>query len=128
VALLAAFVGLLQPFGGNPGNLPSPAALVTLLLLAPLSEEIFFRGILLKGIRENHPGWVAVTVSSLIFMGAHGSFAAGPLILGIVNGIVTLRSGSIVPGIVFHTISNLYGPAMTLLTPNLARALQFLYP
>jgi membrane protease YdiL (CAAX protease family) len=115
-------------FGGAPLDVSIlPYDLVTLLLLAPICEEIFFRGILLRAIREDYPAWIAVVASALIFMGGHGKMAFGPLALGLINGIVLLRTGSILPGIAFHSIANAYGPVMILWFPNLYRYLQFLY-
>jgi membrane protease YdiL (CAAX protease family) len=115
-------------FGGAPlENGIRAYDLATLLLLAPISEEIFFRGILFRGLRENYPTWIAVVASALIFMGGHGRLAFGPLALGVINAIVVLRTGSIVPGMLFHSIANAYGPVMVFWFPNLYRYLQFLY-
>jgi membrane protease YdiL (CAAX protease family) len=135
-AFLATWVDTLHPFlprpifarGLLPGSLPDGPRMVTLLLLAPISEELFFRGVLLKGLREHYPDWLAVAASALVFTAAHGSLAAGPMVLGLVNGFIVVRTGSIVPGIVFHTISNTYGPAMAAWLPNLVSYLRFLYP
>jgi membrane protease YdiL (CAAX protease family) len=135
VALLLTAIDTFHPFLTRPlfGGDPLPWRilgfhLVSLLVLAPFCEELFFRGILLKSLREQYPAWIAVAASSLLFMGAHGSLAAGPLILSVVNCVVVLRTGSILPGIVFHAISNAYGPLMTAFFPNLYRTLSFLYP
>ena len=115
-------------FGGTPfENGIETYDLVTLLLLAPVCEEIFFRGILLRSLRETNPAWLSVIASALIFMGGHGPLAAGPLVLGLINGVIFLRTGSVLPGIVFHSIANGYGPAMIAWFPNLYRYLAFLY-
>jgi len=98
-----------------------------LLLLAPIGEEIFFRGILLRAIRASYPAWIAVMSSALIFMGAHGHLSFGPLILGLMNGVIVLRTGSILPGIIFHALSNMYGPITMQFFPNIFRYLEFLY-
>ncbi len=115
-------------FGGVPSAAPVQIyQLVTLLFLAPLAEEFFFRGILLKALRENYPAWLSVLGSSLIFMGANGHLALGPLVLGVINALLMLRTGSILPGMVFHAASNSYGPAMLTWLPNLYRYFEFFY-
>ena len=115
-------------FGGDPLNTAIPVhELVTLLLLAPICEELFFRGILLRSLREHYPSWLAVFGSALLFMGSHGHLALGALVLGIITALLPLRTGSIVPGIVFHAVANAYGPVMVAWFPNLYRYLSFFY-
>lgn len=115
-------------FGGEPSAAQVQVyQLVTLLLLAPIAEEFFFRGILLKALREHYAAWLSVIGSSLIFMGAHGHLALGPLVLGVINAILMLRTGSIIPGMVFHAVANTYGPAMLTWFPNLYWHLEFFY-
>jgi uncharacterized protein len=134
LVFLMTWVDSIWPFLRKPlwggGPLRSTLAtsdLVTLIVLAPICEELFFRGILLRGLRESYPAWIAVAGSALIFMGGHGWLAIGPLVLGIVNGIVVLRTGSLLPGIVFHAIANAYGPVMIRWFPNLYDYLSFFY-
>lgn len=46
-----------------------------LLIVAPFSEEILFRGLLLDGLTELLPPWIAIITSSLVFTTLHiGSF------------------------------------------------------
>ncbi len=106
---------------------PNWAQLTTLLLLAPLSEELFFRGILVPSLRQHYGVALTIVISALIFMGGHGNFAVGPLVLGLINAWIYLRYGSLIPCIVFHLISNAYGPIMIEWFPNLYRYLHVLY-
>jgi len=80
-------------------------------VVAPFVEEIFFRGFLFQGFRQEY-GWVnAVLLSSLIFAAAH----LDPLsfiptfVLGCVLAYVYHRSNSLWPGILFHTLVNSFG-------------------
>lgn len=83
---------------------------LSLLILAPISEELLFRGLLLRGLLTRFSKTRAVILGSLIFMLAHGLWAFGPLCLGLITGWLTLRYGSMLPGIIFHAISNTYMP------------------
>jgi membrane protease YdiL (CAAX protease family) len=133
IAGLATAVDRVHPFltyplfgGPAPAVQIGSARLWTLLLLAPVTEEIFFRGILLKALRESYPPALAVLFSALIFMAGHGGFRPGPLMLGLINGPVALGTGSLIPCMIFHAVSNAYGPIMLTWFPNLYRILSFL--
>jgi len=115
-------------WGGEP--LPfefSASHLVILWALAPISEELFFRGFVLRALCSTYPALIAVVFSAVMFMLVHGGFAPGPLILGLVTAPVVLRTRSILPAIVFHAISNLYVPVMLVWFPNLYRQLAFFF-
>lgn len=140
ILLTAVIAGILSAMDSIHSFLPRPFLgglpiavdiskwnLVSLLILAPLSEELFFRGILLRGLREAYSPFWSVALSSVIFMGAHGGFKPGPLILGLIAAPVAFRTHSILAGILFHAISNAYGPAMLTWFPNLYRYLDFFY-
>ncbi len=114
--------------GGGPfSNHFDLPTLMMLLFLAPLSEEMFFRGILLPALRESYSARASVILSAVIFMGGHGGFAIGPLLLGLITAPLTLATGSIIPGVLFHSISNAYGPLLISQFPNLYRYLSFFF-
>jgi membrane protease YdiL (CAAX protease family) len=77
-------------------------------LVAPVCEEVFFRGFLLPGITRSMPIWAAIVVSSLLFGVAHvdlGSFA--PLVvIGLLLGVVRYKTRSLWPSIFLHTLNN----------------------
>jgi membrane protease YdiL (CAAX protease family) len=57
-----------------PEHLSTNAKVLTVLLslvLAPLTEELFYRGILYRGVRDRHGVGLGVLVSSLLFGAAH---------------------------------------------------------
>lgn len=84
------------------------ASLLVAVLIAPISEEIFFRGFLLQGLRLNMPAWAAILLSSLIFAAAHLSLGSFPIlfILAIFLGILRVATRSIWPGVILHTLNN----------------------
>lgn len=79
---------------------------VFLLVLAPLTEELFFRGILFQQIRRRYSWWVSMFVSSLIFAGTHANMLVGAFLMGWITCYWTNKSDSILPGIVFHALMN----------------------
>jgi len=85
------------------------AILAGSVFIAPLCEEIFFRGFLLPGLLHDlSPTW-ALLVSSLLFAIAHadpGSFV--PLfVIGLCLGFLRLRTGSTWASLSLHMLNNL---------------------
>lgn len=78
-------------------------------LLAPLAEEMVFRGAILRSLLQwNKRHWVGITLSALLFALVHGNPAQMPhaLLAGLLLGWMFYRTGSIVPGVVFHWVNN----------------------
>lgn len=85
------------------------ALLASSVLIAPLCEEIFFRGFVLPGLlRDFSPTW-ALLISSLLFAVAHadpGSFI--PLfVIGLCLGFLRLHTGSSWASLSLHVLNNL---------------------
>lgn len=86
---------------------PAPF-LISAVLIAPLSEEIFFRGFLFQGLRQKH-GWVAaMLISSAVFAAFHLQPAAliPTFLLGCVLAFIYQMSDSIWPGMLLHLFIN----------------------
>ncbi len=85
------------------------AELLVAVFVAPIFEEIFFRGFLLQGLRRVLGDTWAVLISSLIFAIIHFSVASFPLllILGIILGVMRIKTKSIWPGVILHSLNNL---------------------
>jgi membrane protease YdiL (CAAX protease family) len=87
-----------------------PVQVLLIVVAAPVSEEICFRGMLYGGLRERLPRIGAALVSALIFGGLHaltGISAVPPLIaFGFVLALLYEKTGSIVPGILLHMLNN----------------------
>jgi len=88
---------------------------IALALLTPVFEEIIFRGILFKGLRNRLPVWVAIGISSGMFALAHGQWnvALDTFVFGIVLSSLVEYSESIWPAILLHVAKNSF--AFTLL-------------
>lgn len=85
------------------------AGLLAAVALSPaLTEELLFRGFLLSGLREKLRPLAAVAVSAVIFGLFHMSLYRffGTATLGLLMGWMVVRTGSLVPAIVFHLLNN----------------------
>jgi CAAX protease family protein len=87
-----------------------PVQILLIVIAAPISEEICFRGMLFGGLRERMPRIAAALISAVIFGALHaltGLSAVPPLmIFGFVLCLLYERTGSIVPGIILHMLNN----------------------
>jgi uncharacterized protein len=103
--------------GGSGGVLSLILATVFIGLLVPLSEELFFRGVLTNALLRYGP-FVGVVGSTLIFALAHGINIVLPVavVMGLVGAEIFRRSGSVWPGVVVHVIYNLPTVLMLVLT------------
>ncbi len=79
-------------------------------LLAPLSEEIVFRGAILRSLLSSSrlSAWGAIAISALLFALIHMNPAQMPhaFIIGLLLGWMYWRTGSILPGMAYHWINN----------------------
>ncbi len=83
-------------------------AFVTLVVVAPIAEELLFRGYLLGKLRKYAPVWVAILVTSLLFAIVHFAWNVGldVFALSIVLCLLRVVSGSIWPSILLHMLKN----------------------
>ena len=77
------------------------------LVVAPLHEEVAFRGIILNVIRATRSLFLAVAASSLLFGAMHGRNLVAAGFAGLVLAFVYLRYGSLWPAILVHVLANL---------------------
>jgi len=87
----------------------SPLGLIAGGILAPIVEEIAFRGVLVGGLlRMRLKPWVAIVVPALIFALFHGTYTqfVGTAIFGIICGWLYWRTKSLLPGILIHITNN----------------------
>ncbi|HLJ91809.1 MAG TPA: ABC transporter permease subunit/CPBP intramembrane protease [Gemmataceae bacterium] len=82
--------------------------LLVYVLLPAVCEELAFRGFILSGLRRHYSVWTAIVISSFLFALYHRNvFQAVPTFtLGVVLGILAVRSGSVIPGMLFHLVYN----------------------
>jgi membrane protease YdiL (CAAX protease family) len=90
----------------NPNDLLG--SLLLAAIVAPLIEEILFRGLILQGFVRNYGAFHGLMLSSLLFGIVHFNpyqFVAG-FILGLFIGLLFVRTGSILPGLLVHVLYN----------------------
>ena len=78
-------------------------------LLAPLAEELVFRGAILRALLRWHKNaWVGIAISAVLFAIIHMNPAQMPhaFFVGLLLGWMYYRTDSIVPGVVFHWVNN----------------------
>jgi membrane protease YdiL (CAAX protease family) len=98
--------------GGRLGSLDPVTTAITLVrgtLLAALGEELLFRGALFGWLRARLPAWPTIVLTATLWTAMHvGLLVALPYVLvqGLGLGWLRERSGSVVPGMVFHAVHN----------------------
>ncbi len=103
---------LSQPARNDSAAVHSVASLVVLMLFlvvgAPMVEELFFRGLLLRSLLGRTPPAVAIVISALLFALAHFEAVqfAGLAVFGVVLGILAWRTRRLAPGIGAHAAFN----------------------
>jgi membrane protease YdiL (CAAX protease family) len=112
---LVSAIGLdfLEPEGGAAEDVveePVAAVLlgIALVALAPLVEEIFYRGLLVGGFWSRWGKRTAIVAAGVLFCVSHRDLgAAVPLVLvGIMLGYVYARTGSIFVSLIPHFLFN----------------------
>lgn len=87
----------------------NPLGILSIALLAPILEELLFRGAIQGLLQANgQRPWVSIIVASLIFGVVHLNPAQIPFafLLGMMFGWLYYRTGSLLPGIVGHILNN----------------------
>jgi membrane protease YdiL (CAAX protease family) len=75
-------------------------------LAAGITEEVYWRGPLLKSLRNRMPLWSAILVSSVLFAAVHCDINGmlDRTIIGVMLGWLVVVTGSVVPGMIVHAI------------------------
>jgi uncharacterized protein len=104
--------------GLRAGPVAAIGVALVVVLLAPLCEEIVYRG-LLWGALERYapPRWVPFVVTTLLFALAHFEFTRTPLlfVVALPIALARLRTGRLAASVVAHQVNNLL-PGVVLAT------------
>ncbi len=110
------------------GRAQEQGGLVAILVLvaAPaLCEEVFFRGLLFRGLQRGlGPGW-ALVLTTLLFASFHGPWVqkAMMVVVGLYFGLVVWLTGSLWAGVAAHAANNLAVVGVTTLYGDRIREL-----
>lgn len=107
------------------GVMKEPLGYLAVGILAPIVEEMVFRGAVLRSLlsvfdRRWH--WVAIVFSALLFGVVHLNVAQGlhAFVIGLLLGWMYYRTSSIIPGILLHWINNTVAYLMFHLMPHMS--------
>ena len=81
---------------------------ILIIIIAPICEEITYRGVFFRYLIGRLPSWLAVTLSAAIFSLMHYNlYSSFPLfVLGCGLAIVYQKSGNIMSSIFMHSVFN----------------------
>ncbi len=87
---------------------PFVANFVVVTIVAPVVEELTYRGLGVAVVRDRFGAAVAVAVTGVAFGLAHGLLVALPILtlFGVVLAVVRLRTQSLYPAIALHAVFN----------------------
>jgi len=90
---------------------------LSIAIVTPIAEELFFRGYVLDAINRKHGDWTAIIWSSILFGLVHiDPFAIGSAFMGgIIYGWIRMRTGSLLPSIACHMMWNTLALVLTYL-------------
>ncbi len=103
---------LTRALGFNHGTAAAIVIGLLVILAAPISEEIFFRGFVFRGMRRALPFVAAAVISAVIFGAFHytgtSSLTVLPqlAVLGLALAWIYERTGSIYPTMAVHAVNN----------------------
>jgi len=100
---------IMQAF--NEMSIEPITMILSVVIIAPIYEEVIFRGILLKGMARRMNPKLALVVSALFFAVLHLNIPQGinAFLLGLVIGAIYLGTGSIYLSILAHLVNNSVG-------------------
>jgi uncharacterized protein len=99
---------VVQDLGADTNTLLLVVGAVVVIAVAHLCEELFFRAVLFRVLRQYMPLWPAAIIDGILFGFVHGSLVILPVlaVLGIVFCYVYERTGSLFPTIALHSLNN----------------------
>jgi membrane protease YdiL (CAAX protease family) len=121
IVFAAIYAPLVQPhqedvardLGLGESAIGAIAAGILIIGVAPISEEIFFRGFVFAGLRRRMPLWAAAVISGTVFGIFHftGIDSIGVVpqlaVLGTILAVLYEKTGSLWPAIMVHMVNNI---------------------
>lgn len=118
--LLAALLALFGPVDPpeqalltevTRGGLATALAVVAAVVMAPIVEELVFRGLLFQSLHRRVGLWPAALLSSAFFTAVHIEvtqplYSGGLFLLGVLFALALVRSGSLLVPIAAHAVFN----------------------
>jgi len=102
----------------DAGPLATASVLLGAVVMAPIAEEVLFRGLVYRGLKNSWGlGW-AIAVSTILFAVFHldPMHALGVMVIGVYLGWLRHYTGSLIACVLAHLINNLVWVVHGLLT------------
>lgn len=101
-------------------NAITPVLLLYSVILAPICEELIFRGVTLNSIKRALPFWAANIFQAVLFGAFHMNWVQGiyAFTIGLILGYICEKGGSIYCSILFHILFNFWGTVISQLLPS----------
>ena len=98
----------MRPIEQMLSSQPLGAVIFVVAVIPAICEELTFRGFIFGGLSRNQGGLRAVLVTAVMFGFSHAIFqqSVAATLMGCVLGWIALRTGSVLPGILFHITNN----------------------
>jgi CAAX protease family protein len=99
---------VVQDLGADQSTVLLVTGALVVIVVAPLCEELFFRGFLFRVLRTRMPLWVAALIDGVLFGVVHGELVIVPILtaLGMVLCWVYERTGTLFAPIALHALNN----------------------
>ncbi len=94
--------------------------ILAIMLFAPIFEEIFFRGTMLRS-SARYGSWSMIIVMGIMFGLWHLNYAQTlyTAMLGVCSGFLIIKSDSVIPSMILHFIMNTIGTIQSLFLGNI---------
>lgn len=91
-------------------------AILATAIMAPLVEEVIFRGLIFTRLNRVMPSGLAISLAAIIFGVCHGQMVwfCYALVLGLIFGYITKSTGSILSAVLMHFVFNASNEIMVL--------------
>lgn len=98
----------------------TPMSIIYVGILSPISEELIFRGLIMRYAEKYAPFYLANILQAALFGVYHGNLIQGiyAFLLGLLIGYLARLSGSVFGGIIFHSALNFAGLYLERLLPE----------
>ncbi|MBU0491005.1 MAG: CPBP family intramembrane metalloprotease [Chloroflexi bacterium] len=100
--------------------------MVATVVVAPLAEELLFRGVLFNALERFVPAWLTAVILALAFgvlhvmtYGTDWYVIMQTILAGLILGSLRAWTGSLWPGILFHLTNNLYATIQAIVLVNI---------
>ncbi len=95
----------------SDGSVPWIWLILAFAVAPAICEELAFRGFILSGFRHSGRHVLAITLSGILFGVMHmiPQQVFNAALLGVLLGLLAIKSGSILPSMLFHFVNNALG-------------------